>query len=490
MLCIVTPGWPGSPAGIAAMKADLDRLFDALGCVHFASFAMLPPRPGEPAPPHPTLMFELAVDEGIATELLLQLLVARGESLLWELYFAGVPARAAVVAQERAPLLAAWLAQHTSHASGGFVGARDRSVQQIRREHALYVRARTQAAMLDPRQRLEAATLTRELANWALAEPELAWARRPAPRSFWRAGGWRRIGRGALAAAAMVSFLLAVHVVHALLPCALASFWRWLAATGLALVLLAAAALTALLLTPLWLLLLSAVQGPWRAWLRLLGRWHAREHRLGVQDVPRAHRVHPSVQACESALSGLPNHIISLTEIRSPTAWHGGWLRLWLRLVTWAGRCIFVNGRLYKAEGVKYGHWHLLDGGRRLLFCSNYDGSFGGYLDEFIAGAAWGVNLFWRRTTLLKREPAASGQPGALHDRDFPATRFFARHGGCKYEQRFKAYARDSMLPHLYRYQAYRHSHGEIERATRLRDALFGRRNPVNDDAVARILES
>jgi hypothetical protein len=75
-------------------------------------------------------------------------------------------------------------------------------------------------------------------------------------------------------------------------------------------------------------------------------------------------------------------------------------------------------------------------------------------------------------------------------ERDFPPTRFPAMRGGCEHEQWFKTYARDSMLPHLYLFQAYRLSQAEIDRATALRDALFGSRNVVNDDIVARALES
>jgi hypothetical protein len=46
------------------------------------------------------------------------------------------------------------------------------------------------------------------------------------------------------------------------------------------------------------------------------------------------------------------------------------------------------------------------------------------------------------------------------------------------------------MLPHLYLYQAYAHSQAEIDRATSLRDALFGPRNPVNDDIIAKAVAS
>ncbi len=61
---------------------------------------------------------------------------------------------------------------------------------------------------------------------------------------------------------------------------------------------------------------------------------------------------------------------------------------------------------------------------------------------------------------------------------------------GCKYEQWFKMYARDSMLPHIYRFAAYPCSAQDVERATRLREALFGLRTAVKDDQVMRALES
>ena len=36
-----------STGGVPGLKADLDRLFTQLGCVHFACLALLPPRPGD-----------------------------------------------------------------------------------------------------------------------------------------------------------------------------------------------------------------------------------------------------------------------------------------------------------------------------------------------------------------------------------------------------------------------------------------------------------
>ena len=46
------------------------------------------------------------------------------------------------------------------------------------------------------------------------------------------------------------------------------------------------------------------------------------------------------------------------------------------------------------------------------------------------------------------------------------------------------------MLPHLHRFEAYTLSNQDIERATRLREALRGTRTALKDDQIARALES
>ena len=59
-----------------------------------------------------------------------------------------------------------------------------------------------------------------------------------------------------------------------------------------------------------------------------------------------------------------------------------------------------------------------------------------------------------------------------------------------KCELKFRAYARDSMLPNLYRFEARKAMLDEIDLATALRDALFGERNDKNDDLIMRATES
>jgi len=206
-------------------------------------------------------------------------------------------------------------------------------------------------------------------------------------------------------------------------------------------------------------------------------------------EVDRAQQVHPSIEACEAERVGGTAHMISLTDIRSPTWWSAWWTRFVLRLVTLIGYVFFTEGRLGGAPGIHFGHWHVIDNGRRFLFCSNYDGNFGGYLDDFINGASTGTTLFWRWTKLKPRQPAATGHPGVTELRHFPPSRFLAFRG-VKCELRFKSYARDSMLPHLYYFDACKLTVDQMIRATTLRDALFGERNESNDDQIMRAIES
>ena len=82
--------------------------------------------------------------------------------------------------------------------------------------------------------------------------------------------------------------------------------------------------------------------------------------------------------------------------------------------------------------------------------------------------------------------------------RSFPPTSFGIL-GGCENEQWFKTFARESMIPHLFRFEAYSDSHNDITRAARFCDALRAVRaagtlgekpSPLALDQIVRTLES
>ena len=79
-------------------------------------------------------------------------------------------------------------------------------------------------------------------------------------------------------------------------------------------------------------------------------------------------------------------------------------------------RVIATDGYLGSMRTVHFAHWAFLNNGSRLLFFSNFDHSWGSYLDDFIekshAGLtlAWGAGVGFPRTRLLVLDGASHGR--------------------------------------------------------------------------------
>ena len=138
-------------------------------------------------------------------------------------------------------------------------------------------------------------------------------------------------------------------------------------------------------------------------------------------------------------------HLTSVTTIKE------GWLREWtLRSVLFVtaalARMIETKGRLSGIVTIHFARWVIIDGvqkqGKRLLFLSNYDGSWENYLGEFVDHASQGLTGIWSNTTLGK-------------NRGFPNTRWLIC-GGSRDEQRFKSFARNSQHIEQIWYSAYK----------------------------------
>jgi hypothetical protein len=56
------------------------------------------------------------------------------------------------------------------------------------------------------------------------------------------------------------------------------------------------------------------------------------------------------------------------------------------------------DGKLQGVETIHFAEWRLVDGGKRLLFMSNFDGAALDYLADFSENATPGVNLIWSNT--------------------------------------------------------------------------------------------
>lgn len=457
MFCLILPGWRGTPAVLADAQRALEAALRMSPHVHFCSLAVLPPSPGTPASA-PSLSIELAIDEDVRPADVVAQLAEHGFAVLAGLCRHIAPAPAALEGDFTRRALLRYLLTRINRAAGAYVGMRDRSLRQIHAEARLFERTRAALRTFVDAD-AERAEIAQRIAD-SLATRDVGVDHAPAPQSLWR--------RLPMAVRVVLAGVIVLGVLVALLVGArsLDAPWRHLCTAG------------ALLYGFVLLVAAAGAIPPLARWL----------DRAGSHEVARAHQVHRTIEACEARLIGSVSHMISVTEIRRPYWFHGTALRFWLAVITLAGRIFATDGRLGKAEGIHFGHWHILDG-TRLVFYSNFDGSFGGYLDEFIRGATRGVNLVWRWTELLPRGAAARGDPRVSTARRFPPTRLGA-YGGCTNELWFKTYARESMVPYAFRFSAYRLSNADIDRATRLRDALFGERTLVNDDRIMRALES
>jgi hypothetical protein len=115
--------------------------------------------------------------------------------------------------------------------------------------------------------------------------------------------------------------------------------------------------------------------------------------------------------------------------------------RRWLlRGILWGAdgvaRHVYNRGTLARIKSIHFARWIFLDGHRRGLFASNYDGSLESYNDDFINKAGFGLNL-------------AFG--GGLA---YPRTKWLI-FGGAKYEQKFKYTLRRLQVPTQVWYNAY-----------------------------------
>jgi hypothetical protein len=137
----------------------------------------------------------------------------------------------------------------------------------------------------------------------------------------------------------------------------------------------------------------------------------------------------------------LQNHLTSVIEIK-PGAFRLMTLKVVLFGISLVAKFIATKGELSGIVTIHFARWVILPDNKRLLFMSNYDGSWENYLGEFIDHASDGLTAVWTNTQLDK-------------DRGFPDTKWLFVQGGSRDEQRFKAFARNSQLAELIWYSAY-----------------------------------
>ena len=106
-----------------------------------------------------------------------------------------------------------------------------------------------------------------------------------------------------------------------------------------------------------------------------------------------------------------------------------------LKSINFLARYRYIQGSLGGIPSIHFAHWFTIDGGR-LVFFSNYDGSWVNYIGDFIDKTAKGLTAVWSNT---------EGCPKA--EKIYTA--------GAKDEQRFKAWTRNHQVFTDVWYSAY-----------------------------------
>jgi len=170
--------------------------------------------------------------------------------------------------------------------------------------------------------------------------------------------------------------------------------------------------------------------------------------------------VNPGVKQHTSELETTEDRIVqnemsSVIYIKEPLWFRSIVLRTVLAFINFSAKYLSNQGNLAGIPSIHFARWVIVDGGRRLVFFSNFDGSWDNYLGDFIDKSSSGLTAVWSNCVGFPRTTGLTG-------------------GGATNEQQFKAYSRQSQIPTQVWYSAYRWlSVSNINNNSKLRLGLY-----------------
>jgi hypothetical protein len=147
-----------------------------------------------------------------------------------------------------------------------------------------------------------------------------------------------------------------------------------------------------------------------------------------------------------------------------------GTLKVILWVVNLLAKAYFTTGNIGGIPTIHFARWLLLENDCRLLFFSNYDGSWASYLGDFVDKANFGLTAIWSNT-----------------DR-FPPSQFLFW-GGAQQIEPFKAWSREHNLYAAVWYSAYPdETLWNLQKDVRLRDTIGQHLNEAQAQQLLQLL--
>ena len=161
------------------------------------------------------------------------------------------------------------------------------------------------------------------------------------------------------------------------------------------------------------------------------------------------------------------NAISTIADVKPGLFWRLT-ANLALNLVAnYTSRHVFRSGSLAGLTTVHFARLMRVDGGRRVLFTSYYDGTLESYMDDFIDQIAWVLN------TVFGNEAG------------YPTTRWLVQ-DGARNEVGFKTFLRGNQIPTPVWYSAYRDLTAvNVDDNAQIRAGLYGQMTPTEAAELA-----
>ncbi len=451
MVTVIIPAKP--EIEIEAVRAQLNALgnpctgdvkigLDKAGVIHFASMSLI--ETGDNGAPGQHLLIEMSGDGDKQT--VLKAFAQASEPQLRKIV-EGV-AREVVDAD-----LAAFLDRYSQNVSpyfgslNGLVfgGTPGHTVERIRREASLAAHAMRIVEKVSARPGGDAAQVLTDVRKKLRDRRKFDWAFAPAtnglaepPKGVWSAVRKTVLARPFLITVAL-AYVLCWYLTYHLVFGAGAPWPAFLLRLGTAFVLAGLGILTTISIT----LTLAIV------WLR----------RIEAACEPATDSITPErlegLQKSEDR--EFQNHMTAVSTIKAGR-FRMLLLRLTFYLISISATHIFRPGFLSTIGTIHFARWVRIPGTNRLVFLSNYGGSWESYLEDFITKASAGLTGVWSNTE------------------GFPSTKFLF-FNGARDGDRFKRWARTQQVPTGFWYSAYpRISTAHIRTNALIRQGIFSAR--------------